>query len=286
MTLRFNTILEENKLNPASVRLVRHKDQRSSPGRSPYELWRDDKKAFDNYQSTQRTRNRKIFSAPLWAAFVVDAFDDTVFVGLYAASYKGLLEHDEPMPHLIGGIDRAGTCDIYDLSLDDRMQDLIGRLIIDWESGERAWVQYADRHNKPVLEIRLSQSAPPYPGHLNFIQPLSSIGKLPAGWIEALRAARGVYILTCPKTKEQYIGSASGESGFWGRWIQYYETGHGGNVALKTRDPSDYQVAILEVAGSAADHDQILAMEGRWQRKLQSHEMGLNRNVAKCDKQK
>lgn len=281
MTLGFNAILRENKLEPADVRLVRHKDQNSSPGRSPYELWRDDKKAFDDYQSTQRIRNRKIFSAPFWAVFLADAFDDTMFVGLYAASYKSVLGHDQPMPHVVGGIDRAGTCDVYDLILDHRMQDLIGRLIIDWGPGERAWVQYADRHDKPVLEIRLAQSAPPYPGHLNFNEPLSRIGKLPTGWIEALRAARGVYILTCPKTKEQYIGSADGTSGFWGRWMQYFKTGHGGNVALKSRDASDYRVAILEVAGSATDHDQILAMEGRWQRKLQSLEMGLNRNLAK-----
>jgi len=213
MTLRLNAILRENQLDPARVRLVRHKDQSSSPGRPPYELWRDDKNTFDDHQSTQRIRNRKVFSAPFWAVFVADAFDDTMFVGLYAASYKGLLEHDQPMPHVIGGIDRAGTCDIYNLSLDDRMQDLIGRLIIDWGHGERAWVQHADRRNKTVLEIRLAQSAPPYPGHLNFIEPLSRIGKLPGGWIESLRAARGVYILTCPKTKEQYIGSADGESG-------------------------------------------------------------------------
>jgi len=56
---------------------------------------------------------------------------------------------------------------------------------------------------------------------------------------------------------------------------------HGGNLGLKSRDPSDYQVAILEVAGTAADHKDILSMEGRWQRKLQSREMGLNRNLAK-----
>jgi len=63
--------------------------------------------------------------------------------------------------------------------------------------------------------------------------------------------------------------------------MEYFKTGHGGNVGLRSRDPSDYQVAILEVAGSAADHDQILTMEGRWQLKLRSREMGLNRNVAK-----
>ena len=47
-----------------------------------------------------------------------------------------------------------------------------------------------------------------------------------------------------------------------------------------SREPSDYQVSILEVAGSSASDDDILKMEGRWQSKLQSREMGLNRNLA------
>jgi hypothetical protein len=58
--------------------------------------------------------------------------------------------------------------------------------------------------------------------------------------------------------------------------MQYYKTGHGGNVCVKTRDPSDYHVAVLEVAGTAADHGDILSMEGRWQRKLRSR--GVRRN--------
>ena len=38
--------------------------------------------------------------------------------------------------------------------------------------------------------------------------------------------------------------------GFWGRWQDYIQTGHGGNLGLKSRDPSDYQISILEVAGT------------------------------------
>jgi hypothetical protein len=281
MSIQLNGILRENGLDPKDVRLVRHKDQRSSPGRSPYELWRDDPEGFHDYQSSQRISNRKKFSAPFWAVFVADAFDDTVFVGLFAASYRGLLEQDRPKPHVIGEIDAAGSCDIYDLELDSRLKQLIGRLVIDWGAGERAWVQYADRQDKEILELRARESERPFPGFINFIEPLSRIGKLPAGWIEVLRSARGVYILSCPRTKEQYIGSAGGVDGFWGRWMQYFKTGHGGNEGLKSRDPSDYQVAILEIAGTPTDHDAILSMEGRWQRKLRSKEMGLNRNLAK-----
>jgi hypothetical protein len=60
--------------------------------------------------------------------------------------------------------------------------------------------------------------------------------------------------------------------------MEYVVTGHGGNIALKSREYSDYQVSILEVAGSASNIDDILRMESRWKDKLQSREMGLNRN--------
>lgn len=93
-----------------------------------------------------------------------------------------------------------------------------------------------------------------------------------------LRSSRGVYRLTCPRTREQYVGSATGEEGFWGRWQEYSQTGHGGNVVLKSRDPSDYQVSILDVAGPAATHTDIIKMESQWKVKLQSREMGLNKN--------
>lgn len=72
--------------------------------------------------------------------------------------------------------------------------------------------------------------------------------------------------------------AADGHDGFWGRWLQYAQAAHGGNVALKSRDPSNYQVSILEVAGTAASTEDILQMEFRWKDKLQCREMGLNRN--------
>ena len=65
---------------------------------------------------------------------------------------------------------------------------------------------------------------------------------------------------------------------FRSRWKEYVTTGHGGNVALKSREYGDYQVSILEVAGSVSNVDDILKMESRWKEKLQSREMGLNRN--------
>lgn len=60
--------------------------------------------------------------------------------------------------------------------------------------------------------------------------------------------------------------------------MAYVFDGHGGNILLKSRDRSDYQVSVLEVAGTSATPSEIGAMEERWKRKLQSRDMGLNAN--------
>ena len=61
MSLSFNCILKVHGLDPKDVRLIRHKDRGSSPGSSPYELWRNNTDAFNDYQSSQRISKRKIF---------------------------------------------------------------------------------------------------------------------------------------------------------------------------------------------------------------------------------
>jgi hypothetical protein len=277
MAIKLNTILDGAGFNLADIRLLRHKDKRAMKGRTPYELWRDAREQFDLYQSHQSIENREKLRAQHWASFVVTPSDETMFVGLNRSTYRGLLERDIPMPHR-DGVDKAGSCDVWDLTLETNLSDLIGKLIIDWGPGGRAWIQRADRQNKDVTELRPEFKEPAFPGFLNFIEPLSKLYKIPKSWIGALRFTRGVYLLTCPKTKEQYVGSATGENGFWQRWEEYAQTGHGGDVALKSRDRSDYQVSILEVAGTASTSENIIEMEKRWKSKLQSRKMGLNRN--------
>jgi len=176
------------------------------------------------------------------------------------------------------GVDEAGSLDVHGLALEQALSGLIGKLYVAWGTGKRAWVQYPARRNKPIVELRREFVEPSFPGYLNFIESLSNLDKLPMSWISALQSSRGIYLLTCPRTKEQYVGAATGSYGFWGRWQDYIQTGHGGNVELKSRNPSNYQVAILEVAGTAATVDDIYHMESLWKAKLQSREMGLNRN--------
>tara|TARA_R110000868_G_scaffold411761_1_gene709210 strand:+ start:699 stop:1538 length:840 start_codon:yes stop_codon:yes gene_type:complete len=279
MPLTFNSILAGSGIDPVTVRLLRHQDNRSLPGRTPYHLWCDDRQAFDFYQSAQAKQRRKILGEnnPLWAAFVASPTGETLFAGLWQARCTGLNTKYRQWPHADGG-DPAGSALTFDLTPLPNLSDLIGRLIIQWTGGERNWVQYASRSEKPILEIRRVFQEPNFPGYLSFDEPLSAIPGLPPTWRTALAAARGVYILTCPRTREQYIGSATGADGFVGRWDGYVANAHGGNIGLRSRDPSDYRVSILEVVGNAASLNEVVALETLWKRKLRSREMGLNRN--------
>lgn len=277
MPLYFNSLLTQAGIPPDLVRLLRHQDGRSEKGRTPYELWRDDRPAFELYQGSQSFKNRPKLRGDFWASFVVNHRGETLLAGIYRSEYLGVNRFERPWPHTMGS-DAPGTCDEYGLTPDEQLNDLFGRVVIDWGLSERAWIQRADNQNKLVLRIDEAFREPEFPGFIQFMQPLSAIQRLPASWIAILSASRGIYLLTCPKTKEQYVGQAAGHRGFFGRWLSYVGDGHGGNTGLKSRDPSDYQVSILEVVGTAVSAEDFISLEILWKSKLQSREMGLNKN--------
>jgi hypothetical protein len=278
INFKFNSLLEQCGIAPETVILLRHQDNRKGVTGTVYDLWCNAPEKLLLYQSWQRLDRKKRFSrATHWASFVATPDKRTVFVGMYGAKYKGLLESDSPHPY-VAGTQRAGSCDVYDLKEEERFTHLAGMLFVDWGDGERAWVQRAEKQNKPITELHLRSKEPPFPGYLHFLRQLSQIEALPRDWNAKLEEVNGVYLLTCPRTKEHYVGSAWGDGGFLARWKEYVRNGHGGNIRLKSREFSDYQVSILEVAGSAAGIEEILAMESRWKAKLQSRAMGLNAN--------
>lgn len=281
---RFNSLLQSAGINPADTVLLRH--QKVISGRpTPYALWRNDPAEFDRFQSYQNPKDRSFFSRPNWASFVVTPSGETLFVGMHQAKLAGSVPPEvvDPITGLAPGADNANQpakapYDLYSLTRSDAVSEFVGRIVIDWGKAHRSWGQVASKQDKQIIELRKSLIEPPFPGFLRFVGSLSEIAALPIAWQEALASVRGIYLLTCPKTREQYVGMASSNGGFLQRWMEYVITGHGGNLGLKLRDPSDYQVSILEVCGSSATLDEITACEGLWKRKLQSREMGLNKN--------
>jgi hypothetical protein len=281
--LRFNQLLIDENIDPAQVRLLRHQTGKVA-GRTPYTLWRDEPEAFDRYQTTQDSAQRARFAGSYWASFIVPPDGGTMFVGLYEVSVIGPVPDgtEDPLSRMpVGHPAPASKYDLYDCVKCAALSPYVGRLHIHWgdsPSSSRAWVQRADNQNKEIVELTPNFQEPDFPGFTLFSRALSEIDAMPPSWKAVLLANRGVYLLACPRTREHYVGSAYGADGFLSRWRSYASTGHGGNVGLQIRNPSDYVVSILEVAGSAATAEDVLRMESVWKQKLLSRYIGLNLN--------
>lgn len=279
MTFRFNSLLVEAGIDPAHVRLLRHQTVLPDK-RTLYEVLQADPSLFQDYQSLQLAMKRETFARPYWAAFFGTWDGRTLFGGLYEVGKPTLVAEDLDLP-IIGGTLAGLTYERYPSNPSAHLGQYRGRLYIEWgggASGKRAWSQRAEAQNKLVTELHLSAAERPFPGYLELSSPLSLLAEAPPTWAQKLASAVGVYLLTCPRTGELYVGSATAAGGFWSRWQEYRRNGHGGNVALIGRQPTDWTASILQVAGSADTSDDILAMEALWKRKLESRRLGLNRN--------
>jgi hypothetical protein len=125
----------------------------------------------------------------------------------------------------------------HDLKRDSRFDDLRNRLIIDWGRG-RNWVQ--NLRNKPVLEIQEpGRELTPFDDYLESSLTYDELKSLfenegsHRDWQVHLSAVGGVYLILAEGSGDMYVGSASGESGIWGRWREYATSGDGGNARLR-----------------------------------------------------
>lgn len=271
--LGFNTMLRGEGIDPAEVKLARHQSSAGKGGPTPFELWLAGDGRLELYQRIQR--KDRFAGADFVASFVATPLDETLFVGLFRNRGVGTAKAGLRDPRSGRGV--RGLF-LYDLKEIDRLAEYRGRLVVDWGSGYRSWVQRAGKQDKPILEIRRFVGEPKFPGFLEFRARLSALAGVPTSWRITLQSVGGVYLLVCPETGKQYVGAAYGEEGFWGRWMIYVSSGHGGNKGMKDLPPCDYQVCVLEVASSSAGVEQIVGMESRWKETLLSREFGLNRN--------
>lgn len=270
--LRLNLLLEAVGIDLTRTRLVRHQS-RAEKGRSPYDLWLASDGQFEKYQ---RIQSREHFRNCDWIiSFVATPLDETLFSGVFNVRDVGTAPAGMTDP--VGGHDVTGLF-FYDLEPDQKLREYIGRIVIEWGPGFRSWVQRPDRQDKSILEIRRTAVDPPFPGFMSFRWRMKSLSQVPTSWRGALRAVSGVYILACQKTGKRYVGSAYGEGGFWSRWEEYLNTGHGGNIGIRKLEDHDFQVAILEVVSSSASVDEIIRTEDSWKEKLLTRKFGLNEN--------
>jgi GIY-YIG catalytic domain-containing protein len=163
------------------------------------------------------------------------------------------------------------------MSRDDKLKDMRGRLVVDWGKGYLAWVQLSGKNDKNIVEILRNIEDEPFPGYFSFRCTLSELADVPLEWIRQLRSAKGVYVLTSTTTRAHYVGSATGQGGFYDRWRQHAKA-RGDAIGFRGLAPTEYQVSILQVSAGFETDDDILRTEYAWMEKLQSRSMGLNGN--------
>lgn len=176
----------------------------------------------------------------------------------------------------------------------DILVDLQDRLVIDY-GGTRniVHVKWDTIAEKPVVGI----CSRVFEGYENIIWKFSDLEKyighedIYSDLYMALSSVSGVYLIIDTVDYGQYIGSASGSDGIWGRWRDYLKTnGTGGNKKLKEhleKNPGRYrklQFTILEAiprtGNEAKDKETAQKREVWYKRKLmtRNEETGLNMN--------
>ena len=182
----------------------------------------------------------------------------------------------------------------YDLEKTDIMSDYVERLLIDWGKGARSWCQNGTTEKEiialmPHRNAQLVFQLTDFENIRLSFDELESIVLAPdfySEWVGALSTTYAIYLITDTKTGKQYVGSASGKNGLYGRWSNYVDTKHGGNKKIQLllkRYPERYhkfQFSILQILPKSVTVDStgIEKVEKLWKKKLKSIEFGLNDN--------
>jgi hypothetical protein len=126
----------------------------------------------------------------------------------------------------------------YELERQIAFEALEHRVVIEWGRGALAWHQHTT--NKTVSQILpKGHQLRVFTDYLDFtlthieLRSLFEHQEANSEWKARLSAVAGVYLILATTTGQQYVGSAYGTDGIWGRWASYAADGHGGNKLLR-----------------------------------------------------
>lgn len=182
-----------------------------------------------------------------------------------------------------------GENSYFDLEHVDLLKDYEGRLTIDWGYSARMWHQKGTTE-KPIVAIQADKKKV-FSGFENLILTYDELKNIIENreafdaWYTAMSSVNAVYLIADCKEGMQYVGSAYGKDGLWGRWSEYIATGgHGGNKRMyqsmkeNPRRCHDLQFSILQILSKSLTDDEIIKVETLWKNKLLTKEHGWNDN--------
>ncbi|GAA4064964.1 hypothetical protein GCM10023065_15730 [Microbacterium laevaniformans] len=181
-----------------------------------------------------------------------------------------------------GELSNDGILRTFDLVETDHMADLCSRLVIGWNS-PRTWRMsgtVAGKHH--VMGIADAEPIP-FPGFDRLILSYPQLQAVMreyryASWRTALSSVVGIYLITDTRDGRHYVGKADGAESIRQRWSAYATNGHGGNVELRTLDPSTFRCSLLRVCDPGTPTRDIDIAESHFKMALDSRRHGLNRN--------
>jgi len=223
---------------------------------------------IEEYQRFQG--KRRLDGTALLAAFIADEGTGARLLGVYRVG-----------PRRAAPAGPWRDCpNYYPLDREPGYEDLEGRVVVEWGAGALAWCQRAT--NKPVIEVRRTALSAPPADYMDVRLSLAELRAVVSSgdreWRSRLSAVAGVYLVLDSGTGMQYVGSASGDEGIWGRWSEYARTGNGGNAELRDLDPGRFEFSILRVLPATTARAEVVEAEAKYKAKLGSRAHGLNGN--------
>lgn len=182
----------------------------------------------------------------------------------------------------------------YNLEKTDIMSDYVERLLIDWGKGARNWCHNGTTEKEiialmPHRNAQLVSKLTDFENMRLSFDELESIIAAPdfySDWVGALSTTYAIYLITDTVSGKQYVGSAYGKNGLYGRWSEYVNTRHGGNKKIKELLKEDseryhkFPFSILQILPKslAVDNTSVIEIESLWKSKLNTIQFGLNDN--------
>ncbi len=288
--MQLNDLLAGQGIDPKGVLVMRHRPfEREFRKVLPW-LAAEQPEAYNAYQQAQGpTVEKAMTKADYVASFIGHAAGKALFIGLYRrgdwrpldyAQYwrlqaikdmaaLGMRGFEGDRPHVLW----------FDLAPTDFYADWKGRLVVQWPGLERSWWRWAARNEiliDAIPEQSLLDAAMPTWDEL--VLDWDELKVLPSKWQAALAEWRGIYFILDRSDGKGYVGAAYGDDNILGRWWNYAASGHGGNKALKQRDPQYFRFSILERVSPDMSSDHVIRLEATWKDRLHTREHGLNEN--------
>lgn len=232
-----------------------------------------------------------------WLGWQTYCGDKERFVTEYIVSFAQISGNR----YLFGGIFRiisrnptASPLDRYKVEYINKYTDLIGRLIIYFTGSNQRGTSFKPSYifdNTTIHGIYESKyRGEKFVSFENINHSFDAIDVIVknelADWKAALSSVFGIYLLTDIATGKHYIGSAYGEYGIWGRWVNYIYSFHGNNMDLlelfgekgETYIKSNFKFTILEIIPPTKSSTEIIHKECLWKEKLMTRAFGFNKN--------